>query len=235
MKRYYNDRLGLFWALLNPLFQIVVYYMVFTRFLENSEENYVLFLSCGILFWGLFAEISKGGMTIINTKIYLIENIQFNKLDLFISHALSVFMGFIFNLFVYLVLAIMLGANINGTLIYVLPILVNIFLLSMSVSMLLSIVVLSMEDIRHLWDMVIFFGFWSSGVIISMDPLIERFPVLLYLNPFISLLMNCRNALLYGIPPEFSLLLYTFSFSVILFAGALFLFRRSEHLILEKI
>ena len=28
-KRYYNDRLGLVWALLNPLFQMGIYYLVF--------------------------------------------------------------------------------------------------------------------------------------------------------------------------------------------------------------
>ena len=150
MKRYYNDPLGLVWALLNPLFQIVVFYFVFSQILGTSQKNYVLFLSCGILFWGVFAEISKGGLSVIKTKIYLIENIQFDKLDLFISSALSVFIAFVFNLSVYLVLTLALMANINEYVLYILPILLILFLFSIASSMILSILVLFLDDVKHL-------------------------------------------------------------------------------------
>jgi ABC-type polysaccharide/polyol phosphate export permease len=234
MKRYYNDRLGLFWALLNPLFQIVVYYLVFTRVFNNRDQNFVLFLSSGILFWGVFAEITRGGMNVIRTKKYLIENIQFDKLDLFISHAMSVFMGFLFNLGVYLLLALLLDANLNENLLYVIPLLFNVFLFSVAVSMLLSILVLFLDDVRHLWDMALFIGFWGSGIIYKMDLLVAKVPVLKFLNPFLGLLANCRNAMLYGIPPDFVMFFYDLAFGFILLIVAWWLFRKTEHLILEK-
>jgi len=234
MKRYYNDRLGLVWALLNPLFQILVYYFVFTRAFGTRDPDFVLFLTCGILFWGVFAEISKGGMSVIRTKQYLISNIQFDKMDLFVSHALSVFMAFIFNLGVYFVLAIVMDANLNANVLYIFPVLLTIFLFSVGVSMILSVLVLYLDDIRHLWDMAVFLGFWGSGVIYSMDLVSAKIPILKFLNPFIGILNNCRNALLYGRPPDFGMMLYAFVFSAVLFAFGLWLFRRSEHLILEK-
>ncbi|MCB0665693.1 MAG: ABC transporter permease [Saprospiraceae bacterium] len=234
MRRYYNDRLGLVWALLNPLFQIVVYYLVFTRVFGNRDPNFVLFLSSGILFWGVFAEITRGGMAVIRSKRYLIENIQFDKLDLFVSYAISVFMAFLFNLAVYVLLALILDANLNSYVLYVIPLLFNVFLLSVAVSMLLSVLVLFFDDVRHLWDMLLFVGFWGSGVIYSMDLLVEKVPVLGYLNPFIGLLKNCRNALLYGQPPDFLMFFYDFAFGFFVFFIALMLFRKTEHLILEK-
>lgn len=234
MRRYYNDRLGLVWALLNPLFQIVVYYLVFTRVFGNRDPNFVLILSSGILFWGVFAEITKGGMAVIQSKRYLIENIQFDKLDLFVSYALSVFMGFLFNLAVYLLLAVILDANINFNLLFVIPLLFNVFLLSVGVSMLLSVMVLFFDDVRHLWDMLLFVGFWGSGVIYSMDLLVAKIPVLNYFNPFIGILTNCRNALLYGEPPHYWVFFYDLVFGIVLFLLAYRLFRKTEHLILEK-
>ena len=234
MRRYYNDRLGLVWALINPLFQIVVYYVVFTRVFGNRDPNFVLILSSGILFWGVFAEITKGGMAVVKTKRYLIENIQFDKLDLFIAYALSVFMGFLFNLGVYLLLAILLDANLNFNVIFVFPLLFNVFLFSIAVTMILSVLVLFFDDVRHLWDMLLFAGFWGSGVIYPMDLLVVKLPVLPYLNPFIGLLSNCRNVLLYGTPPNYILFFYDLAIGLFLFIIALWLFRRTEHLILEK-
>lgn len=234
MRRYYNDRLGLVWALINPLFQILVYFFVFTRVFGNRDPNFVLILSSGILFWGVFAEITKGGIGVIMTKRYLIENIQFDKLDLFISHALSVFMGFLFNLGVYLLLAFILDANLNWNILFVIPLLFNVFLFSVAVSMLLSVLVLFFDDVRHLWDMILFAGFWGSGVIYSMDLLVTKVPILAYINPFIGLLSNCRNALLYGTSPNYTLFFYDLVFGIILIMFAIWLFRRTEHLILEK-
>ncbi len=233
MKRYYNDRLGVVWALLNPLFHITVYYFVFTYIFKSREENYVLFLTIGFLVWGLFSAISRGGLSILFRKKYLIQNIQFDKLDIFISHAISVFMGFAFNLFVYFCLALILGANINWNALYIIPLLFNVFLIGVAISMILSVLVLFIDDIQHLWDILIFVGFWGSGVLYDIEKVTIP-PVLLFLNPFLSLLKNCRHALLFGKPIEFDMFAYTMMFGLVFFAFGIFLLRRFEHLILER-
>jgi ABC-type polysaccharide/polyol phosphate export permease len=143
-------------------------------------------------------------------------------------------MGFLFNLGVYLVLALILGANLNENIIFVIPLLFNVFLFSVAVSMLLSILVLFLDDIRHLWDMALFIGFWGSGIIYKMDLLVAKVPLLQYLNPFLGLLNNCRNAMLYGLPPDFAMFFYDLAFGLILLGFAWWLFRKTEYLILEK-
>jgi ABC-type polysaccharide/polyol phosphate export permease len=47
-KRYYNDRLGLLWALINPIFKVIVYFLVFSLFFKVQQENYGLYLFSGI-------------------------------------------------------------------------------------------------------------------------------------------------------------------------------------------
>lgn len=238
MKRYYNDRLGLIWALLNPMFQITVYYVVFDIMMNrggNDEGSFVLFLTSGILVWGVFAEISKSGLRVIRSKKYLIQNIQFEKLDLFTSHALSVFMGFAFNLLIYFVLAFLLDAELNGNIVFVIPVLLNVFLISIAISIILSIVYLFVDDIRHLWDILVFMGFWGSGVIVPVDIVLEKLPSYAYINPFVGILQNLRNAVLYGVPPDYGMLAYDMFYGLALLVFAVWLFRKNEYLILEKL
>ena len=234
-KRYYNDRLGLIWALINPIFQIFIYYFVFTLVFKSREENFVLFLSCGILFWNVFSEITSRGMSVLRSRRYLIENIQFEKIDLFISHILSGFMGFSFNLVVYLVVAILLDANLNLHILFLIPTLITLFLLCLGTAIILSCLFIYFDDVIHLWQMVTFVGFWASGIIYSLDSVIERYPAIEYINPFISLIENARHALLYGTTPDLWMLLYDFIFAVILCSLAVLFFRKTEHLILEKL
>ncbi|MDH3649385.1 MAG: ABC transporter permease [Saprospiraceae bacterium] len=235
MRRYYNDRLGLLWALINPMFQIAVFYIVFTRIFNSREENFILFLFLGILIWGVFSESSRASLAILRAKRYLIENVQVNKFDLFLSHTLSVFMGFAFNLVIYLVVAMFLDASFNANALFIIPVLITLFLICMGTSMLLNTIYIFIDDIRHVWDIVVFLGFWTSGILYSVDKIIEVFPAFVYINPFLGLLKNGRNAFLYGLPPDYFLLVYNFVFAVLLLLISNYIFKRCEHLITEKL
>ena len=90
-KRYYDSKLGLVWALINPLFRLCVFYYVFTVLFERGGDNFVLHLFSGLIFWFFFVETTKKALVIFKQKKYLIENISFNKLDLFYSLILSTF------------------------------------------------------------------------------------------------------------------------------------------------
>ena len=232
--RYYNDRLGLLWALINPLFQIVVYFLVFTRIMSMDRENYALYLFAGILIWTLFAEASKKGMFVLKTKRYLIENIQFEKVDLFISQTISTFMGFFFNLLIYLLLALFTGITFSWKICYIIPILLTVFLICMAVGLLLATLIIFFDDIYHLWEMILFAGFWASGIIFPVDVFVENNPLFAYLNPFIGILKNARQVLLYDSPPDFYWLLLNFIFATIFLIGSIAIFKRNEHMFLEK-
>ena len=53
--KYKNSFLGVLWSFLNPLLQIIVYAIVFPLILNNKQENYVIFLCCGLIPWTFFA------------------------------------------------------------------------------------------------------------------------------------------------------------------------------------
>ena len=233
-RRYYNDRLGLLWALINPLFQIAVYYIVFTRIMVTNRENYALFLFSAILIWTLFSEASKKGMFVLKTKRYLIENIQFEKVDLFVSQTISVFMGFFFNLAIYLMLAFALGISFSLKVFYFIPVLLTVFFLCMASGLILATLIIYFDDTYHLWDMVLFVGFWASGIIFPVDIFVSNNPYFAYLNPFIGILDNARAVLLYNSSPDYYWLVLNLSSAALLLLLSIFIFKRNEHMFLEK-
>ena len=233
-RRYYNDRLGLLWALINPIFQISVYYLVFTRIMVVDKENYALFLFSGILIWTLFAEASKKGMFVLKNKRYLIENIQFEKVDLFVSQTISVFMGFFFNLIIYLLLALILGVDFSLKIFFIIPILLTVFLLCMASGLILATLIIYFDDTYHLWDMILFVGFWASGIIFPVDIFVSNNPYFVYLNPFIGILDNTRAILLYNVSPDYYLLGLNFVYAVLLLVFSVYTFKRNQHMFLEK-
>ena len=67
--RYKNSLLGVVWSFLNPLLQILVYAIVFPRILRNTQENYVIFLCCGLIPWTFFSTgINRCAFNIIENR-----------------------------------------------------------------------------------------------------------------------------------------------------------------------
>ncbi|MCB0520259.1 MAG: ABC transporter permease [Lewinellaceae bacterium] len=234
-KRYYGNRLGLFWALLNPLFQLGVYYIVFTNVFSVSIPYFALYMFIGLLFWMFFSEATtKSIQTLINYR-YLIENIQFNKIDLFLSSTLSSFMGFAFNLAVFFVIALSLGPPVTLNFLYFPLFVVNIFLLALAFGLLLSTLNIYLKDIHHVWDMVTLLGIWLAPVFYSEDLFEKKLGFLMYANPFAGIIINVRKTVLYGQAPDFLLCFYNFAFAILLLVLCNLLFRRFSHKAIEKL
>lgn len=200
-KRYYNDRLGLFWAFLNPVFQVSIYWVVFTVAFKKSIDgidNFALFLFSGLIFWMVFTETSRKGMRVLYQKKYLIQNVKVNKIDLYLSNTISVFIGFHFNLFVFILLSLLFGVKLSIHIIYLPLITLTLFLISMGSSMILSYIHIYFKDINHIVDIIFLLGFWSSGIMFDSQVILDNFQAYYYINPFIGLIENSRSILLYG-------------------------------------
>ncbi len=235
-KRYYDNALGVVWAMINPLFRLVVYYFAFTFLLKVKMENYVLYLFSGLLFWMFFTECTKKSLSVLRTKRYLIENIQFNKLDLFVASAIGVFFGFIFNIIAYFIISLVSGIPLYGvSFVYVPILLLNMFLVALGFGILLATLHIYLRDIEHLWDMLLLAGFWCAPIFFPTDILFEKFPILIYLHPASGIIINFREVVLYGNSPYWGLFLYNMIYGLILLLVSIWLFNRYSHKAAEKL
>jgi ABC-type polysaccharide/polyol phosphate export permease len=232
-KRYYNDKLGLFWALLNPLFKIAIYYMVFTHVFKIDIENYAVFLFAGLILWMAWTEASGKGLSIIQSKKYLIQNIKFNHIDLYISLTISVFIGFMFNLAAYLIFVLGVGIPWTLNILYMPLILLNVFILCIGTSMILTVIQIYFKDIKHMWAIITLAGFWSSGIFRRGELFLEAFPPLRVINPFVGIVMNMRAISFDGIGPDWHLMGINYATGLVVLITGLLLYRNYSHKAIE--
>jgi len=234
--RYYNDRLGLLWALIKPVFEATLYYVAFTFLLQIQKENFALFLFAGLITWSAFAEGSSSSIGLLRIKSYLIENVQFNHIDLYLSHVASVFFGFLFNFFALIVISLFFSQHLSVEIFWFLPILmITLFLITMALSMLLSTLQPFLRDITHFWDMMMLAGLWASAVFFEADVVLKQFPLFAYANPFIGIISNIRGIVIDAYAVSYYWLGINLTYAIILFFICYFLFRRYSGLALEKL
>ena len=226
-KRYYGSFLGLIWAFINPLAQLVIYYYVFTVVFKIDTENYALFLFLGLVFWMFFNEASTKSILLVKTKRYLLENIQINKLDVYYAQILSTAMGFMFNFSAYFFSSLIFDIRVSWEVVFLPLLIINLIIFILGTQIVLSVIHVFIRDIQHLWAIMSLVLFWMSGVVFNIDPAATwKTVILAYLTPLFGIFANARAVLIYGEPIDWNLFIYDFTYAFILLAIGLFLMKR---------
>jgi len=223
--RYYENKLGLLWALIKPLVQMGIYYVAFAVIIGVSVPNYAVYLFIGLIVWGVFTESTSGMIVVLKTKKYLYEYSNMSKLDIYLSSQLSIIIGFVFNLLVFVVALYFDGLSLGVNLIWFPLVFINLFLFSIGVSMILSNLFLLAKDIKQIWGLVVMFLFWVSPLLYHYERIAESLPILNYLNPMAGIIINFRQILMYNSSPNFTLLGINFVHGIIVILLGLLLLK----------
>jgi ABC-type polysaccharide/polyol phosphate export permease len=235
-KRYYGSLLGLVWALVNPLFQLGIYYTVFVLIFGNKQESYILFLFLGLVVFLFFSETATKGLSVVRSKSYLVENLGIRWLDVFLAATLSVFFGFLFNLGVYVLFSLPFGAEMHMQALLLPLLVVQLVAVSMSCQVMLAAIQVHIRDIEHIWDLVKMGLLWLSGIFFDLGASGTAFSKsMLYWNPLAGIVTNFRRILIYGQPLDAELWWRGLFFAVMFTLGAVTAMSKLRRYALEKL
>lgn len=224
--RYYGNRLGLLWALFNPLSQILMFYLVFQVMMNQKMENYSIYVFVGLIFWIFFTDCTSRSINVLKRQRQLYENTDMNKFEIYIALHVSSTIGLAFNLGIFLIGAFLSG--IYPTIHYSVIILVylNLLLLSFGTSLILSNLFLIFQDINQVWNIVVRFGFFLSPILFRGDLFEEKVPILNYLNPISGIIYNTRDILLFNQLPDWEMMAFDFCYAGLILLVGIFLHNR---------
>ena len=213
--RYYENALGLLWALFKPISEIFIFYIAFEVIMKSGVPHFVSFLFLGINLWNFFIESSSGTIQILATKKYLYEYTNMNKLEIYISTIGSNLIGLLFNLIMFLLYYLVFdeGVYLSWHAIIILPIIINLVILSFAFSLILSNLFILFKDITQIWSIVISLGFWISPILFKLEVLRSNLPGVDYINPISGIIINARHIIIENQLPEWDLFIWSFIYS----------------------
>jgi len=233
--RYSATFFGFLWTLITPLFRLMIFYFVFSYLFTSNLPNYALHIFSGLIVWMLFQEATKGGMNVLKSKRYLIENIDFNPLDLYIASLLTSMMSFIANLGVYIIVSLVLGVSLTWHMIFLPLHMLNLAILIMGLLLLLSTMHVFFRDVSQFWELFLMLMFWINPIFYAKAAILEYIPSLMYLNPLAGIIVNTRDNLLNGLPPDWGLFAFDMLYALVVLAIGLLVFKKYFHLAAEKV
>lgn len=236
--RYYENKLGLLWALIKPIMDVGIYYVVFKVILKTDVPAYASYLFIGLILWNFFLESTTGTIQILNTKKYLYEYSNMNKLEIYTSTLLSNSIGFFFNLVMFIIFYNLMEVTAVGPNFYnlwIIPIFLNLFILSLALSLILSCIYIIAKDITQIWQVFTSLLFFLSPIFYKLSTFKDALPSLDYANPIAGIIINARHVMMEAVPPDFKLLLFDCGYALLLLILGLFLLNKLGSKAAEKL
>lgn len=209
--RYYENRLGLFWALIKPVMDVTIYYIVFKVIMNSDVPNFASYIFIGLIVFNFFVESTSGTTTILNTKKYLYEYSNMNKLEIYVSTLLSNSIGFFFNIVMFFLFYNFIEsntANLGLTNLWIIPLFLNLFILSLALSLILSCLYIVAKDVTQIWQVFTTFLFFLSPIFYKLSLFKSALPSFDYANPIAGIIINARNVMMYGKQPNYELFFF---------------------------
>jgi lipopolysaccharide transport system permease protein len=217
--RYKQTLMGAAWAILQPLFAMLIFTLFFGKLagIPSDGVPYPIFAYAGLLPWTFFANaISNSGNSLI-TNTNLITKVYFPRM---IIPGAAVAAGLVDLAIAFLVLVgLMVYYGVGVSLaVLMLPLLVLLTaVLALGVGMWLSALNVKYRDIRHALPFLIQLWMFVSPVIFPSSMVPQKWRWLLSLNPLTGIIDGFRSALA-----------ISFAVTVIVLIYSAYTFRRME-------
>jgi lipopolysaccharide transport system permease protein len=184
--RYKRSILGMLWTLLNPLLQMIVYTVVFSRIMRIGVPNYPIFLLSGLLPWTLLSVGTTGSAFSLLNNQALIRKVAVPQAVYPIAVVASKLVDLCLSLVPLAILAAVLGVT-PGLPWLMLPVAVLLAaMLTTGLALVFSSMTVFFRDTRHLIDIFFQVWFYLTPVLYPLA-FLERIPGrwsgLLALNP----------------------------------------------------
>ena len=212
--RYRGSTLGIAWSFINPLMMLAVYTFVFSgvfkaRWGTNSEESqsdFAIALFAGLIIFNLFAEIINRAPSLILSNVNYVKKVIF-PLEILplVSMGVILFHSFI-SLLVLLAAQLLLKGHIPFTSLYWPIILLPLLLGSLGISWFLASLTVYIRDITHITSVITTILMFISAVFFPVSALPEEYQLIMLFNPIAVLVTESRKSLVFGQPPDWSLI-----------------------------
>jgi len=227
--RYKQAALGVAWAVIQPLFTMLIFTVFFGRLakIPSNGVPYPLFSYAAILPWTFFANaLASSGNSLVSNR-NLITKIYFPRLIVPAAAVAAGLVDFAIAFIVFIGLFVYYRFPIRTNFVMFLPLVVLMSLLALAVGMWMSAVNVRYRDVQYALPFLIQLWMFVSPVIYPASLMPQRWRWVLDLNPMTGIIEGFRSASL-GLPFQWGAIAYSTAITIAWLVYASFSFRRME-------
>ncbi len=200
--KYQDSVLGYVWSALKPLFSFVILYFVFIKVLRVGAdiEHWAIAMLVGVVLFQFFTDVTSGSLKSIVNNGNLLRKIKFPRYIIIVSSTVSAFITLAINSVVVLLFALFNQVELSGYVIFVIPLILQLFIFSLGIAFFLSAAYVKFRDIQYIWEVISQALFYGSAILFPVSLITQvgggLGTILTYValsNPIAQIIQDVRN------------------------------------------
>lgn len=233
--KFKQTLLGPLWFIVQPLLTMITYTFIFGNVAALPTDGIPknLFYLAGITSWNYFAGCLKTTSTTFTKNATLFGKVYFPRVVTPISVIVSNLIQFGIQLFLFLILFFYYlgnGADIQPSFaIWLLPLLIIIMgIMGLGIGMIISSLTTKYRDLKNLVQFGVQLLMYASPVIYPISQIPEKYKWIILANPMSGIIETFKFAFLGKGYFSWNMLIYSASFTIVIFVFGLLIFNRTE-------
>ena len=235
--RYAQSVIGVGWAIIQPLFFMLVFTVIFGKLAKIDSEGvpYQIFSFTALVPWTFFSNAMSDSSNSLSANLALITNIYIPRIMIPLSATIGKFIDFFIS---FLILIGLLVFYQYLPVQKILLIFMYIFLMFMSAfafGLILGTMAIQYRDIKYALPFGIQLFMYASPVAYSTNMLPEKYHVIYALNPMVTVIEGFRNIFLNTGNISFEMIVVSFLTSFLLMLIGVVYFSKTERIFADVV
>lgn len=228
--RYAQSVLGIGWAVIQPIFSMIVFTVIFGNLAKVPSDgvNYAVFSFTALVPWTYFSNsLADSSGSLINNK-HMIDKIYFPRLILPVSCVIGKLLDFCISFII--LIGLLCWFQIKPAMgILIIPFLVLLMMMtSIGIGSLLAALAIQYRDIKYGMNFCIQLLMYAAPVVYPTSLIPEKYRLYYAINPMVGVIEGFRSALLRTNPMPNDLIFIGCLSATFLFLIGIFYFKKTE-------
>jgi len=232
--KYAQTYVGLLWAIINPVFNLLVLSFVFGQIakVDTGDIPHVVFTIAGLAAWTYFSTLlSEAGNSIVGAQS-MVKKIYFPRLVIPLSKALSGLVDFGITISLLILIMLYYGVMPSANIVW-LPIFIVLALMSgLAGGILFSGLSVRYRDFSFIVPMIVRLGLYATPIAYAASSVPEKYKLLYFLNPMAGIVEGFRWSLFGTEAPEVYMF-YSIGIMVCIFIFSIIYFQKVDRVMAD--
>ena len=235
--RYAQSSLGIGWAVIQPVFSMIVFTIIFGRLakVESDRSTYALFSFVALVPWTYFSNALTGSTASLVSNANMLSKVYFPRVVLPLSAVLAQLVDFVIAMCLLFALMVFYGVWPTAGVV-MLPLLVVLMMLTAAgLGMWLTALAVQYRDINYGMGFFVQLMMYAAPVVYPTSLIPEQYRLLYALNPMVGVIEGFRSALLGTRDMPWDLIAIGTITSLIIAMSGLIFFRSKERIFADVV
>ena len=228
--RYRQAAFGVAWAVIQPLFAMVIFTLLFGKLARVPSDGipYPIFCYSALVPWTYFSTVLGLASNSLVNNDSLLTKVYFPRVLLPAGTALAGLVDLMIGSFLLVGLMVYYHVRISWALLLSPLVIVITLLMTMGVSMVMAAVNVRYRDVRHAMPFLIQIWMFATPIIYPVSMIPQRFRPILALNPCWGMVDAFRACVFPNLPFDFKLIGTSIGVAIVVFLGGAYYFYKAQ-------